>query len=67
MEMINPNFVGKCGMCRWYRNGLCLKKPPTVFKIDGIEGHHYYDTIWPYVEKDDYCAEFVLLEKTEET
>ena len=48
----------KCEMCRWYRNGLCIKSPPTIFKIDVMEDHHYYDTVWPYVQKDDFCGSF---------
>jgi len=52
------NFIGKCKLCQWYRGEVCHRKPPAVFKIDVMEAHHYYDSIWPYVKEDDYCGEF---------
>jgi hypothetical protein len=46
--------------CKYFESvnvtgGVCRKKPPTI--VVGGSDHIIYDTVWPYVNTQDWCGE----------
>ena len=53
----------RCGICNWWKDGVCHKYPPKVVTVS--DNNPYVNTNalvvsteWPATYENDYCGEF---------
>lgn len=55
---ITPDMV-RCENCFFCKHGGCHRNPPIPNPTTIGQGTHLVSSMWPCVEPDDYCGEFV--------
>jgi len=49
----------ECGNCRFMRDTLCCRNPPTLFPEIWKDGDLPIDRgVWPAVDEHDWCGEW---------
>lgn len=53
--------VEKCEYCKFFIPNICRRNPPTIIATvdrSGLAGCPTPTTIWPEVDKTDWCGRF---------
>jgi len=54
----------KCGNCKFFQNGLCMRYPPQIYVVDVSTDNEFGTSTegWPSVEQSNWCGEWVHID-----